>query len=141
MAASVEPFVHRLRVRWGECDPHGIVFNANYLAYFDVCLTEMWREAVGSRQALVARGVDIVIGEANIRFRAPARNNDLLDVRMHVARLGTMSVTTEVEIVRDAELLVEGSLRHEVVDAKTLENRSIPNWLREALSGFATADL
>ena len=28
-------FVHELRVRYGECDPQGIVFNANYLAYFD----------------------------------------------------------------------------------------------------------
>ena len=44
MAAS---FVHELRVRYGECDPQGIVFNANYLLYFDVAFTELWREAVG----------------------------------------------------------------------------------------------
>ncbi len=41
------PFVHELRVRYGECDPQGIVFNANYLLYFDVAFTELWREAVG----------------------------------------------------------------------------------------------
>jgi acyl-CoA thioester hydrolase len=29
-------FEHRLRVRFGECDPQGIVFNAHYVAYFDV---------------------------------------------------------------------------------------------------------
>ena len=33
------PFVHRLRVRYGECDAQGVVFNANYLMYFDVALT------------------------------------------------------------------------------------------------------
>jgi len=38
------PFVHRLRVRWSECDPQGIVFNAHYLAFFDLALTELWRE-------------------------------------------------------------------------------------------------
>ena len=37
-------FVHELRVRYGECDPQGIVFNANYLLYFDVAFTEYWRE-------------------------------------------------------------------------------------------------
>ncbi len=36
-------FVHELRVRYGECDPQGIVFNANYLLYFDVAFTELWR--------------------------------------------------------------------------------------------------
>ena len=40
-------FVHELRVRYGECDPQGIVFNANYLAYFDHTVTELWR-ATGS---------------------------------------------------------------------------------------------
>jgi acyl-CoA thioester hydrolase len=137
MAAAVTPFVHTLRVRYGECDPQGIVFNANYLAYFDVCLTEMWRAAVGSWQAMVERGVDAVVGEANIRFRAPARNDDVLDLRMHVASLGTTSITTEVEIVRDGEVLIEGTLRHVVVDATTFEKTPIPEWLREGLSRFA----
>ena len=49
-----EPFVHELRVRYGECDPQGIVFNANYLLYFDVAFTEMWRAAVGPWQEMVA---------------------------------------------------------------------------------------
>jgi len=35
------PFVHPLRVRYGECDPQQIVFNANYFAYFDVAMTEL----------------------------------------------------------------------------------------------------
>jgi acyl-CoA thioesterase FadM len=35
-----EPFRHRLRVRYHECDPQGVVFNANYLAYFDIALIE-----------------------------------------------------------------------------------------------------
>jgi hypothetical protein len=64
-------FVHELRVRYGECDPQGIVFNANYLLYFDVAFTELWREAVGPWQEMVERGVDAVVAEANLRFRSP----------------------------------------------------------------------
>ena len=74
-------FVHELRVRYGECDPQGIVFNPNYLAYFDHTVTELWRaSAIGSWDAMVERGVDVVVGEANIRFRAPARFDDLIAV-------------------------------------------------------------
>ena len=47
-----EPFRHRLRVRYHECDPQGVVFNANYLAYFDIALTELWRDAVGGYASL-----------------------------------------------------------------------------------------
>src|ERR1700689_911564 len=107
-----EPFVHRLRVRYGECDPQGIVFNANYLLYFDVAFTELWREAVGPWQTMVERGVDAVVAETNLKFRAPARFDDELELRARVRQLGTTSITTEIDVTRDSELLVQGWLRH-----------------------------
>ena len=42
-----EIFRHRLRVRYHECDPQAIVFNAHYLAYCDLAVTELWRETMG----------------------------------------------------------------------------------------------
>jgi acyl-CoA thioester hydrolase len=79
-----EPYVHELRVRYGECDPQGIVFNANYLLYFDVAFTELWRAAVGPWQEMVARGVDAVVVEANLSFRSPARFDEQLELRARV---------------------------------------------------------
>jgi acyl-CoA thioester hydrolase len=110
-------FVHELRVRYGECDPQGLVFNANYLLYFDVAFTELWREAVGPWQEMVQRGVDAVVAEANIDFRAPARFDDVLALQATVRRLGRTGVTTEIDVVRDGELLVRGRLRHVCVGA------------------------
>ena len=48
-------FDHDLRVRYGECDPQNIVFNANYFLYFDVAFTELWREAIGPWEEMVER--------------------------------------------------------------------------------------
>src|SRR5689334_18289509 len=93
-------FVHALRVRYGECDLQGLVFNANYLAYYDVAFTELWREAIGPWQAMVERGVEIVVAEAALSFRAPARFDDVIDFRIRVVRLGTTSFGTEFEVVR-----------------------------------------
>jgi acyl-CoA thioester hydrolase len=132
-----DPFVHELRVRYGECDPQGIVFNANYLAYFDIAATELWREAFGSWQHMVDRGIDVVVGEANVRFRAPARFDDVLALRARIARFGTTSMTTEIEIARDGELLVDGWLRQICVDATTWAKTEIPGWLREGLERYA----
>jgi acyl-CoA thioester hydrolase len=129
-------FVHELRVRYGECDPQGIVFNANYLMYFDVAFTELWREAVGPWHEMVERGVDAVVAEANARFRAPARFDDVLELRARVVRLGTTSLTTEIDVARDGEVLVEGRLRHVFVNAETWAKTEIPDWIGDGLRRF-----
>jgi acyl-CoA thioester hydrolase len=135
---AMADYVHELRVRYGECDPQGIVFNPNYLAYFDVAVTELWRaSAIGTWDAMVERGVDVVVGEANLRFRKPARFDDLLQLHARVGRFGTTSLTLEIEIHRDGELLIEGWLRQVFVDAGTWEKTPIPDWIREALGVYA----
>lgn len=131
------PFVHELRVRYGECDPQGIVFNANYLLYFDVAFTELWRAAVGPWQEMVARGVDAVVAEANLSFRAPARYDDELQLRAEVARLGRTAITTEIDVMRDGELLVAGRLRHVCVATDTWAKTDLPDWVRSGLERFA----
>src|SRR3954451_10304608 len=108
-------FRHHLRVRYGECDPQGIVFNANYLLFFDVAFTELWREAVGPWLEMTTRGFDAVVGEGGLGFRAPGRVDDELAIALRIARLGHSSIATDVRILRDEELLVEGALRHVVV--------------------------
>jgi acyl-CoA thioester hydrolase len=130
------PFVHELRVRYGECDPQGIVFNANYLLYFDVAFTELWREAIGPWQEMVERGVDAVVAETHLSFRAPARYDDELQLRAQIARLGTTALTTEIDVVRGEELLVAGWLRHVCVDTVTWSKTEIPEWIRSGLVRF-----
>src|SRR3712207_4599159 len=104
------PFEHELRVRYGECDPQGIVFNANYLLFFDVGFTELWRAAIGPWQEMNDHGVDAVVAEATLRFRSPARFDDVIALRLRVENLGRSSITTRVDVVRGDELLVEGTL-------------------------------
>ena len=130
------PFAHELRVRYGECDPQGIVFNANYLLYFDVAFTELWRAAVGPWQEMVQRGIDAVVAEAGLRFRAPARFDDVLALEARVVDLGRTSLTTEIDVVRDGRTLVEGRLRHVIVDTRTWDKTPIPDWVREGLRGY-----
>jgi|SRR5215216_1554676 len=134
-----EPFRHRLRVRWSECDMQGVVFYPNYLAYFDHAITELWREAIGPYGGMVDLGVDMVVAEAGIRYRASARFDDEVDLVVSVVRLGTTSMSTElsVERVGDRRLLAEGELRHVFVDPASLEARAMPDSVRVGLGRFA----
>jgi acyl-CoA thioester hydrolase len=132
------PFSHELRVRYGECDAQGIVFNANYLAYADVVVTEIWRAAFGSYDGLLAHGVDTVVGEANMRFRASARFDDVLRIEAGFDGLGTTSTVLRLRLLRGEELLVEIDLRYVFVDRESWRKTPIPEAVRVALEPFCS---
>jgi acyl-CoA thioester hydrolase len=130
------PFVHRLRVRYHECDAQGIVFNAHHFAFFDITLTELWREAFGSYDAMVESGTDVVVKDAQATFHSSPRFDDLLDIEMTITKLGNSSMVTTFEEKRAGELLVTGRMVHVFVDAKTLAKQDIPAHVRERLSRY-----
>jgi acyl-CoA thioester hydrolase len=128
------PFEYQLRVRYAECDMQGVVFNANYLSYFDVSMTELWRAAFGSYQAMLDRGFDLVVAAASVRFLRPARSDDELTLGIAVARLGTSSVTTSHRIRHGENDVALGEMTHVFVDRDTLGKTPIPDWARDGLA-------
>jgi acyl-CoA thioester hydrolase len=135
-----EPFRHRIRVRFNECDGQGVVFYANYLVYFDVAMTELWREAFGSGYAgMIASGTDAMVAEASIRYRRSARFDDELDLVARVTRIGTTSSVTALtaERVADGAVLAECDMRHVFIDPETLEKTEIPAEVRAGMAKYA----
>ena len=126
---------HRLRVRYGECDPQGVVFNAHYFAYFDVALTELWREAAGGYDAMMEDGIDLQVVEATARYKAPARFDDELDLTIEVTHLGTTSmVTAPHDPPRRHAASSRASSRTCSSTLETLTKIPIPDRLRAALA-------
>jgi acyl-CoA thioester hydrolase len=131
-----EEFRYAQRVRYHECDPQGVVFNANYLAYVDVGMTELWRE-VGGYEEMISDGTDMVVAEAQIRYRAPLRFDDEFEAVLAVTRLGTTSMTTGFRLERNGETMTEGELRHVFVPARGEGTVPIPDGVREGLAAYA----
>jgi len=134
----MNPFVHRLRVRYVECDAQGVVFNAHYLAYVDIGITELWRAAFGSYQVMLERNVDVVVASASLRFLSPARFDDELRCEVAVTHLGNTSIVTRHRMYRDDQLLVEVEIRHVTVTRDDLVKTPIPDWARSGLEQFRT---
>lgn len=130
------PFVHRLRVRYSECDAQGAVFNANYVMYFDVAITELWREAIGPYADMVARGVDMVVAEVNVRYISPVRFDDEIEVMVEVERIGTTSISSRMSVLRGGEPMAEGLIRHVFVDVSEGGKTEIPRDIRAALEPY-----
>jgi acyl-CoA thioester hydrolase len=133
-----DPFVHTFRVRYHECDAQGIVFNANWLSYFDVTLTEWFREMFGSYGALVESGSDVVLAETTLTFHGPARFDDALSVSVGVERLGTTSMVALFTARRDGEALVQGRTVYVFVDPGSMGKREIPRDVRARLGAYVT---
>lgn len=132
---------HRIRVRYSECDAQGIVFNANYLNFFDIALTELWREAFGGyEQAVAEHGADVVVAEAMVRYRAPVRFDEEIDLVLRIARLGNTAMSSRIAIERRGEVAAEGEIRHVFVLPETHEKTSIPDGVRTALEPYLVGE-
>jgi acyl-CoA thioester hydrolase len=135
-------YTHRIRVRYGECDAQGVVFNANYYAYFDILMTELWREILGSYDTMVESGTDMSVVASGARFIQPARFDDEIDLNAQVTRLGNTAMSTAITITRasDQAELVEGEIHHVFVDPATYTKRPIPDDVRAGLEPYLAAE-
>ena len=133
-------FRHRLRVRYGECDPQGVVFNANYLGYIDVILTEFWREAFGSYNAMLDAGADMVVAESRIRYLGSAAFDEEVDFELRVARLGNTALETLIDARVGERPVVAGEMRHVFIDPPTKQKRPMPDDIREALTPYLVTE-
>jgi len=131
-------FHHDIRVRFADTDLQGIVFNGNYLTYYDVAWTEYFRTVGLTWSDLLALGVDTVLARTTMDFKSPAKFDEILEVHTRVSRLGNTSLTFEFEIYPQNEDRLIGSATslYVCVDPKTLKSTPVPDLLRKRVSEF-----
>lgn len=134
-------FFYRLRVRWAEVDMQKIVFNAHYLMYFDVAITEYWRAlALPYEEAMHQLGGELYVKKASVEFNASARMDDILDVAFTCSRIGNSSMTMTGAIFRGEEHLISGELIYVFADPATQTSKPIPAPLRALLQGYEAGE-
>lgn len=134
-------FLHPLRVRWAEVDRQDVVFNGNYLLYFDVAVTEYWRALVAGqeakyKEAMAAWMNSLYVVKASVEYHASAHFDDMLEVGMRLARVGRSSMRFAPEIYRGNEHLVTGELVYVYKDPATGASAPVPAPLRELMLAF-----
>ncbi len=107
-----------MRVRFGETDAMGIVHHASYPNYMEVARVEWLRRRGVAYAGWATQGIHLAVVELTLKYRAPARFDDELDVEARLTEAGAASVRFEYRMVRttDSVLCVEGSTRLACVD-------------------------
>ena len=131
-------FHHDIRVRFADTDLQGIVFNGNYMTYYDVAWTEYFRTIGFEWKDLLALGVDTVLARTTMEFKAPAKFDEILEVHTRVSKIGTTSLTFEFAIYPQGEDRLIGSADslYVCVDPKTLKSTPVPDRLRQSIVEF-----
>jgi len=109
--------VLRVRVAFADTDAMGVVWHGNYLRWFEMARTELMRPTELPYPALVARGIHLPLVETQLRYRKPARYDDLLVVRVGRVHAAGVRVRIDYRIDCDATLIVEGYTQHAFTDA------------------------
>jgi YbgC/YbaW family acyl-CoA thioester hydrolase len=128
---------HTLRVRWAEVDMQHVVFNANYLMYFDVAIAEYWR-AIGSgrERELAEIYMRLYTVKSTVEYHAPARYDEEIEACARVLRFGRSSMSFGFGIWRGPDHLCSGELVYVHADAATRKSMPIPQLLKDAVLAY-----
>ena len=99
----------QIRVRYNETDAMGYLHHSNYAAYFEVGRTELFRTQGGSYRRMEELGLYFVVAKLEIRFRRPARYDDVLTLKTVIRRTTPAKLEHDYQLFRGDELLTEAS--------------------------------
>ncbi|MDO4550866.1 MAG: thioesterase family protein [Planctomycetia bacterium] len=98
----------RLRVRYTECDPMGVVHHSRYFVYFELARTELYKLNGGNHREMEKEGVFFVVASVDCKYIKPLHYDDLIDVTVRVTRTTRAKIQHEYQIFRDGELMAVG---------------------------------
>jgi len=123
-----------LRVRYGETDKMGIVYYGNYATYLEQGRTEWLRDIGFSYKWMEDNGIHLPVVELSVKYKAPARYDDVLTVTTTLKKIPTYSIEFTYEIHnQEGQLLITGETSLVFVNSITNKLQRAPNYLLEKL--------
>lgn len=129
-------FIHRLEVRFRDCDAMGHTNNAVYLTYLEQTRFAHWRSLWGFGTPQLAPGLPgVILARVECDYRRPATYGDLLEVRMTVSEVGRTSFRYEYEIVdQEGRTVLTAKTVQVMYDYATEKPVPIPDDIRALLA-------
>lgn len=132
MPAEGPSFVHTLRIRLGECDIQGVVFNAHYLTYIDDAI-DVWF-STAFEGADYQKEFDVMLKKIELEWFAPARHGDILELALWISRWGNSSFDMAVDATVNGERIITAKAIYVSVTPGEHVPCPVPGFVREALS-------
>ncbi len=135
----VKKFTIEEHVRWSDIDRAGIIYYGQFLRFFEIAETELFR-AVGLPYSEVFDRLDIWLPRVQIHFdfRKPLLLDDLIEVSAYVGRFGSKSLTLRFEVNKkgESDLVAEGHVVLACVSRSTFKAVFVPAEIIESLRPY-----
>jgi acyl-CoA thioester hydrolase len=129
-------YTHRTpyRVIYGDTDNMGVAYYANYLRWFEIGRTEMFRELGMAYSEIESRGLLLPVSEAHCKYMAPARYDELLfiDTSLDPTLRAGMKFDYRISADDGNRVLAEGYTKHACMDPSGRVIRP-PNYLKQLI--------
>jgi acyl-CoA thioester hydrolase len=124
-----------VRVYYQDTDAGGVVFHAQYLAFFERARTELLNAAgVDLARLAEERGVQFMVHALSVKYHRAAKLNELLSVSAEVVRIGRASLVFRQTVERAGERLVEAEVALAIVERQRMRPARMPPELEQALN-------
>ena len=145
-------YQHRRVVRFGECDPAGVVYYPEFFRWFHEAMESWFAEALGHPYAEVLQTVGFPAAHTESDFRRPCRLGEALLVEVRVERLGRTSLTLGFTVLgeADGQPRATGKTVCVCIPTRAAEGRGdgfdfrpqpIPDPLRQAIARYNSASV
>ena len=123
-----------VRVNYSETDQMGVVYHARYLVWLDIARCDHLRQRGMTYRELEAAGLRLAVSDVSIKYRQPARYDDLIRIRCWVRAVASRKVDFGylVEHANDDRVLATASTGLLALDA-TMSLARLPAEVRAAL--------
>ncbi len=97
----------QVRVRYSETDAMGFLHHSNYLCYFEIGRTGLFRAQGGNYRRMEELGLYFVVARMQVRYRRPARYDDLLTLKTEISRVTPAKLEHHYCLLRESEISAE----------------------------------
>ncbi len=122
-----------------ECDAQGIVYNGAYLGYLEIGQAEYYRNLGFAIYIIPQSGYfDFAVVKSTQEFKAPAKVDEIIELHVRVSKIGSTSLTLNLEIYPEGSdrLLTSIETVYVGYDAATESSRPVPDAIRQLVTHF-----
>ena len=130
------PVTYLRKIRYSDVDSQSIVFNGNYLSYYDDAITDLFLAAGLDAATMHSAGYDIVTAHASVDFKATATLFEDLEIGVRVAKFGNTSFTFDIESRVADRITTTAKIIYVTVDPEAFTPLPVPQSLKAAMQAI-----
>jgi YbgC/YbaW family acyl-CoA thioester hydrolase len=131
------PFTTQITVRFGDCDPAGLVYYPVIFHYLHIAMEEFLGSVlrVGYNELMVSERIGFPTVKVQTQFQKPILYGDQVQITIGVTKVGRSSLTLQYDLARSSDkvLYATATLVHVAMNLDSRRSTEIPDRFREAL--------